>query len=144
MEALDKGMAVGPTSPWYGYLAVVVAALAPLAAFRDSVTSATAALVLVLVFVASAATGIGAAGLVADFSSGAWFDFFPTKPYLRFSIPDRNDSASPRSLLRGRSHRIGLSITGLAGLLGDALSLTGRARSRRLAISRVRPRAGEH
>ena len=83
MEALDKGMAVGPTSPWHGSLAVVVAALAPLvccavlAAFRDSVTNATAALVLVLVVVASAATGIRAAGLVAVLPSGPGLTSFP-------------------------------------------------------------------
>jgi K+-sensing histidine kinase KdpD len=73
------------------------AAVAPLAAcsllavVRDSVTQATAALVLVLIVVAVAATGDRVAGMVAAVSSGVWFDFFLTQPYGTFVITDSND-----------------------------------------------------
>ena len=64
---------------------------AVLPAFRESVTSTTAALVLVLVVVAAAATGDRLAGIIAALSSGAWFEFFLTAPYGRFTIDDPND-----------------------------------------------------
>lgn len=76
---------------------VVVAALAPLLAcalivpFRDGVANTNAALALVLVVVAAAASGIRAAGVVAALSGALWFDFFLTEPYHRFSIADRAD-----------------------------------------------------
>ena len=75
----------------------VVAALAPLATaallslVRDSVTAATAVLVLVAVVVAACATGVRAAGLAATLSAVAWFDFFLTEPYNSFTINDAND-----------------------------------------------------
>ena len=75
----------------------VVAALIPLATaallslVRDSVTAATAVLVLVAVVVAMCITGIRAAGLVAALSAAAWFDFFLTEPYNSFAINDAND-----------------------------------------------------
>jgi K+-sensing histidine kinase KdpD len=76
---------------------IAVAAIAPLlfcaglAAFRESVTAATAALVLVLVVVAVAATGDRFAGFVAALSCGACFDVFLTEPFGRFTIKDRDD-----------------------------------------------------
>ena len=76
---------------------IVAAAVAPLfcsaglAAFRESITAATAALVLVLIVVAAAATGDRLAGIIAALSSGAWFDLFLTQPYGRFIIEDPND-----------------------------------------------------
>lgn len=76
---------------------IAVAGVAPLvvcgvlAAFRDGITAATAALVLVLVVVAAASTGVRLAGIVAALSSGVWFDFFLTKPYERLTINDPND-----------------------------------------------------
>jgi K+-sensing histidine kinase KdpD len=66
-------------------------ACAVLALFRDSVANTNAALGLVLVIVAAAATGIRAAGIVAALSSAAWFDFFLTEPYNSFKITDRAD-----------------------------------------------------
>jgi len=62
-----------------------------LAAFRESFTAATGALVLVLIVVAAAATGDRLAGFIAALSSGAWFEFFLTEPFGRFTITDRND-----------------------------------------------------
>ena len=64
---------------------------AALGVFRESVTPATAALVLVLIVVAAAASGDRLAGIVAALSSGAWFEFFLTAPYGRFTINDPND-----------------------------------------------------
>jgi hypothetical protein len=78
-------------------LVVAAAALVPLiicavlSAFRDSVTSATAVLVLVLPVIAAASTGVRVAGIVAAVSGGLWFDFFLTEPFGRFSINDPND-----------------------------------------------------
>jgi K+-sensing histidine kinase KdpD len=78
-------------------LVVGAAAAAPLIAcavlstFRDSVANTNAALGLVLIVVAAAATGIRAAGLVAALSSAAWFDFFLTVPVHQFAITDRAD-----------------------------------------------------
>ncbi len=69
-----------------------VAALLPLAAaallslVRDTVSSATAVLVLVAFVVAAGTTGIRAAGLAAAVSAVAWFDFFLTEPYNSFAI----------------------------------------------------------
>jgi K+-sensing histidine kinase KdpD len=62
-----------------------------LAAFRDSITSAISALILVLVVVAVAATGDRIAGFVAALSCGAWFDVFLTEPYGRLTIKSRED-----------------------------------------------------
>ncbi len=73
------------------------AAIAPLlcgavlGAFKDSVTTATAALVFVLVVVAAAASGDRIAGIVAALSSGVWFDLFLTEPYGTFKINDPDD-----------------------------------------------------
>ena len=67
------------------------AACAVLATIRATITAATAVLVLVLVVVAAAATGDRVAGVLAALSSGAWFDFFLTEPYQRFTIADRDD-----------------------------------------------------
>ena len=74
-----------------GAAGLPLAVCAVLSGFRQSVTSATAALVLVLVVVGAAATGDRVAGLVAALSGGAWFDFFLTQPYGRFAISDPDD-----------------------------------------------------
>jgi K+-sensing histidine kinase KdpD len=62
-----------------------------LSGFRDQVTTATAALVLVVWVVVAAATGDRIAGVLAALSGGAWFDFFLTEPYQRFTISDPDD-----------------------------------------------------
>ena len=75
----------------------VGAVLAPLVAcavmslWRESVTDSTAVLVLAAVIVAAASVGDRYAGVLAAVSSGAWFDFFLTEPYLRFTIDDPDD-----------------------------------------------------
>lgn len=76
---------------------IATAALAPLlvctvlSAFRGSITNATAVLVLVLLVIAAASTGVRAAGIVAAVSGGIWFDIFLTQPYGRPNIDDPND-----------------------------------------------------
>ena len=73
------------------------ALLAPLLAsalistLRNSLENTNAALVLVLVVVAAASTGIRLAGVLAALSSAVWFDIFLTAPYLAFAIIDRAD-----------------------------------------------------
>jgi Domain of unknown function (DUF4118) len=76
---------------------------------RGSITNATAALLLVLIVVGFAATGLRSAGLVAAASSGVWFDFFLTEPYQRFTINDRDDIEVMVLLLV-----VGLAVTELA------------------------------
>ena len=61
------------------------------AQMRGQVATATAALVLVAIVVAAAATGDRLAGLVAAVSGGAWLDFFLTEPFHRFTIEDSDD-----------------------------------------------------
>jgi K+-sensing histidine kinase KdpD len=88
---------VGAPRSQHRALLVAAAAVAPLvvnavlSAFRSTVTNATGVLVLVVLVVAAAATGDRLAGLVAALSAGAWFDFFLTEPYGRFTITDSND-----------------------------------------------------
>ncbi|HEY9410053.1 MAG TPA: DUF4118 domain-containing protein [Jiangellaceae bacterium] len=78
-------------------LVLTLAAVIPLVAcgvlalVRDSVANTNAALVLVLLVVAAASTGVRPAGIVAALSSAVWFDFFLTEPYQRFTITDRAD-----------------------------------------------------
>jgi K+-sensing histidine kinase KdpD len=59
--------------------------------FRDTITSATGALILVLIVVGAAATGDRVSGLLAAVSAGVWFDFFLTPPYLAFRIDSADD-----------------------------------------------------
>lgn len=62
-----------------------------IAPFRASVENTNAALLLVLLVVAAASTGLRWAGVVAALSSAIWFDFFLTAPYHRLAITDRAD-----------------------------------------------------
>jgi len=62
-----------------------------LAPFRSSFPNTDAALVLVVVVVAVAASGHRPAGWVASISTAVWFDFFLTKPYERFTITRHTD-----------------------------------------------------
>jgi Domain of unknown function (DUF4118) len=79
-------------------LAAVAAAIAaPLAAavillpWRASWPNTNVALLLVVVVVAVAAIGNRAAGALAAVGAAAWFDFFYTVPYERFSIRSSSD-----------------------------------------------------
>lgn len=104
-------------TPWWQTRASVrlAAAVVPLAlcaalhGLRDQVSAAAAVLVLVLCVVAVAATGDRWAGILAAASSGLWFDFFLTAPYLRIAIEDRDDIQAAVLLVV-----IGASVTELA------------------------------
>ena len=70
-------------------LPLVVCAV--LALFRSEIENTNAALLLVLIIVLAAATGIRSAGIVAALSSAVWFDFFLTMPYEQLAITARTD-----------------------------------------------------
>ena len=92
-DAADAGSRLTARMPAVRIAAVVVplVSCALMATVRDSVTSETAVLVMVLWVVMAAATGDRIAGILAAVSGGAWFDFFLTEPYQRFAIADRDD-----------------------------------------------------
>ena len=82
---------------WWRPVVRLVSVAAPLvtclvlSTVRDQVTVATSVLLLVVWVVGAAATGDRLAGVLAAISAGAWFDFFLTEPYLRFTIADPDD-----------------------------------------------------
>jgi K+-sensing histidine kinase KdpD len=84
----------------------VCAAIVPL---RNRVENTNAALVLVLIIVAAAATGPRWAAIVAALSSTVWFDFFLTRPYQRFSITSQADIETAALLTL-----VGLAVTEVA------------------------------
>jgi K+-sensing histidine kinase KdpD len=94
---------------------IAVSAAVPLAVclvivpFRTDIANTNAALGLVLVIVAAAATGIRPAGIVAAVSSAVWFDFFLTQPYERFTITDRTDIETAVLLVL-----VGIAVTEIA------------------------------
>ncbi|HTW15114.1 MAG TPA: DUF4118 domain-containing protein [Nocardioides sp.] len=98
-----------------------LATAAVLSGARESVAPATSCLVLVTMVVAVAAAGDRAAGLLAALSSGLWFDFFLTRPYLSFTI----------------DHRENVEITVLLVVIGAAVSelaLWGRRQQERASL----------
>ncbi len=74
-----------------GAVVTPLVAAAVMSVFRDQLENTNAALVLVLIVVAAASTGIRSAGIVAALSSAVWFDFFLTAPYFQLTITDRAD-----------------------------------------------------
>ena len=100
-EPLDKGWIAALCG-----LILPVAVAAALVPFRGNFASPAAALVLVLVVVAVASFGSRFAGALAALSAAAWFDFFLTKPYERFTITHRGRSRDGDQPVRGgpRNH----------------------------------------
>lgn len=84
----------------------MTAVLVPL---RTSIANTDVALVLVATILAVATTGDRLAGAIASLSAGAWFDFFFTKPYDRFTITRHTDIETTVLLLV-----IGIAVTELA------------------------------
>src|SRR6478609_5513278 len=90
-------MGMDPILQAHRPLVVTASAVVPLAAcgilapFRDTFANTNAALVLVLLVVAAASTGIRPAGIVAALSSAAGFDYFLTEPYNTLNISDGAD-----------------------------------------------------
>jgi K+-sensing histidine kinase KdpD len=97
------------------YLAILAGLVAPLALtailipFRTSLPNTDAALVLILIVVAVAASGSRPAGFLAALSAAVWFDFFLTRPYERFSITRAADIETTVLILV-----IGVAVTEIA------------------------------
>jgi K+-sensing histidine kinase KdpD len=112
-RAVNRGVISAPPVPNRS-LVMTAAVLAPLLVcallipFRGD-RNTNSALLLVLVIVAIAASGLRPAGVVAALSSALWFDFFLTKPYQRFNITDRVDLETTVLLLL-----VGAAVTELA------------------------------
>jgi K+-sensing histidine kinase KdpD len=85
---------------------VIALAMVP---FRDHLANAAAALVLVAAVVAVAAFGDRRAGLIATISASAWFDFFLTRPYEKFSISSAHDIETALALIV-----VGVAVTEMA------------------------------
>jgi K+-sensing histidine kinase KdpD len=90
-------------------LAGPLALAAVLVPFRASFPNTDAALAMLLVVVTVAANGNRAAGVLAALSAAAWFDFFLTWPYERFTITRRPDIQTTILLLA-----IGAAVTEIA------------------------------
>lgn len=104
----------GPSTRWQmpvriGAVLMPLVTCAILSTLRESITAATAVLVLVLWIVAAAASGDRFAGVLAALSGAAWFDFFLTEPYQRFTIADSDDIEATVLLVL-----IGLGVTEIA------------------------------
>jgi hypothetical protein len=86
-------------------LAIAAGLVLPLAAavilvpLRSSWSNTNVALLLVVVVVAVSALGSRVAGVVAAVSAAAWFDFFFTVPYYRFTIRGSADITTAVLLL---------------------------------------------
>src|SRR5271154_4489101 len=96
-------------------IAILAALVAPLATaaillpWRASWSNTNVALLLVAVVVAVAAIGNRIAGALAAVSAFAWFDFFFTRPYERFTIHGSADITTAVLLLV-----VGLAVSQLA------------------------------
>ena len=125
----------------------VAAALLPL---RSSWSNTNVALVLVVAVVAMAAIGNRLAGALAAVSAAAWFDFFFTVPYDRFTITRAADIRTAVLLLvvgvtvsqlaaRARRLKV-ITITDARYLaeIHDTAELAQTARSPDVVVDRVR------
>src|SRR5215472_3283601 len=86
-----------------------LALAAILVPFRTDFANTDAALAMILLVVLVAAIGNRLAGYVAALSAAAWFDFFLTRPYERFTINRATDIATTVLLLV-----IGIAVTEIA------------------------------
>jgi K+-sensing histidine kinase KdpD len=140
----------------YGSAVIVAAVILPLAVcailaiFRDDLSAAIDVLVVVMVVVAAASTGVRTAGLVAALSGGVWFDFFLTQPYQRLAIGDPNDveaaillvvigAAVTEIALWGRRQQARASQRAgyLDGVLGTAEIVTLRSESPKVLLDHI-------
>ena len=90
-------------------LLVPLAVAAVLLPWRASWSNTNVALLLVVAVVAVAVLGSRAAGALAAVSAFAWFDFFFTRPYERFTIRGSADITTAVLLLA-----VGLAVSQLA------------------------------
>ncbi|MGD0377604.1 MAG: DUF4118 domain-containing protein [Streptosporangiaceae bacterium] len=131
-------------------LAAPVAAAAILLPFRASWSNTNAAMLLVVVVVGVAAIGNRVAGGLAAVSAAAWFDFFFTLPYYRFTIRSTADITTAVLLLvvgvavsqlAARARRlqvIAITDAGYLAQIHQTASLTQTARSPDAVADHVR------
>jgi len=131
-------------------LGLPLAVAAVLLPFRAAWSNTNVALLLVVVVVAVSAIGSRLAGLVAAVSAAAWFDFFFTVPYDRFTIRDSTDVTTfvlllvvglAVSQLAARARRlqvIAITDAGYLAQIHQTAALTQSARSADAVVSNVR------
>ena len=137
-------------------IAILAALAAPLAAaaillpFRASWSNTNVAMLLVVVVVGVAAIGNRIAGGLAAVSAAAWFDFFFTLPYYRFTIRGSADITTAVLLLvvgvavsqlAARARRlqvIAITDAGYLAQIHQTASLTQTARSPDAVADHVR------
>ena len=137
-------------------IAILAALAAPLAVaavllpFRASWPNTNVALLLVVVVVGVAAIGNRVAGGLAAVWAAAWFDFFFTLPYYRFTIRGPADVTTAVLLLltgvavsqlAARARRLQVMVITDAGYLAqihETASLTQSARSPDIVVDHVR------
>jgi hypothetical protein len=137
-------------------IAILAALAAPLAAaaillpFRASWPNTNVAMLLVVVVVGVAAIGNRVAGGLAAVSAAAWFDFFFTLPYYRFTIRGSADITTAALLLvvgvavsqlAARARRlqvIAITDAGYLAQIHQTASLTQTARSPDAVADHVR------
>jgi Domain of unknown function (DUF4118) len=90
-------------------IAVPLAVAAILIPWRGSWSNTNVALLLVVAVVAVAALGNRIAGALAAVSAAAWFDFFFTQPYERFTMSHSSDVTTFALLLA-----VGIAVSQLA------------------------------
>jgi len=135
--------------------AIALGILAPPAAalillpLRSTWSNTNVALLLVAVVVAVAALGNRIAGALAAAWAFAWFDFFFTRPYLRFSIARSADLTTALLLLivglavsqlavrARRLHVLAITDSGYLELVHEAAELTRTARTPDAVVDRV-------
>jgi Domain of unknown function (DUF4118) len=136
--------------------AIVAALAAPLAVaavllpFRASWSNTNVALLLVVAVVAVAAIGNRTAGALAAVSAAAWFDFFFTRPYQRFTIARQADVTTAALLLvvglavsqlAARARRlqvVAITDAGYLAQIHDTAGLTQTARSPDAVVDQVK------
>ena len=137
-------------------IAILAALAAPLAVaavllpFRASWSNTNVALLLVVVVVGVAAIGNRVAGGLAAVWAAAWFDFFFTLPYYRYTIRGPADITTAVLLLltgvavsqlAARARRLQVMVITDAGYLAqihETASLTQSARSPDIVVDHVR------
>ncbi len=123
-RGLNQGVRIDTILQSHRGLVIGASAALPLLAcwllslIRDTVANTNAALVLVLLVVATAATGIRLAGIAGALAAAAGFDYFLTEPYYALNIAGPDDIATAVLLLL------------VSGLVGE-IALWGRRQAAR-------------
>jgi K+-sensing histidine kinase KdpD len=135
--------------------AIAAGLLGPLAAalvllpLRAHWPNTNVALLLVVVVVAVAAMGNRIAGALAAASAFAWFDFFFTRPYLKFTMNSSADvttavlllavglAVSQLAVRTRRLHVLAVTDSGYLDLIHQAAELSSTARTPDAVVDRV-------